>query len=726
MIKAPFNFVPLPEHVFFPDWADQVSQDIPFKNGVSGTIHLNIKAETDIFVRNGHKLGNEENEFSHIGKSYFIPATTLKGCFRNALEILSFGKMKKFNQHSFAIRDLNNETYKKLILKNSTHGGWLYLYGDKFYIFDCGEIKDENRISAQCIDEAIGTSVFDVFIKGKIKNKDRNARTKYEKLADALFPRDSAKWKQYRSGELFYAIDGKCLVFTGQPNQRTQKYDETKRKMVWSGKAKEFLFKKPPQKIDIAECIEISSDDIKAFQSIHNASADYIEFWKSKLEKGKPVPVFFQEVEDEKHGKRHYIGLSYMFKYPAETNVGTAINNYYDGVFEREKLSEGPDMADLIFGYSQDGHSIRGRVHIGHSFAQGSPRRGKEKIMIMSSPRPSFYPLYLKWNEKPVTWNDSYGMKIEIAGYKRYPVRNMANGGRDRVQGYTMGKTESSMVPLEKGTVFTGKMMFHNLLPIELGALLYAITLSDPKEKGKPLYHNLGSCKSYGYGKVSITYKLDISDGESKDFHQDFIEYMQKECGNCWSTSDTLRELQTMAGGIPHDKEEIFTYMELSKQVNGEKVNEFVEGKKLYNKGERLGLFTEIIAGKVPKGKQLTISRDNNSPISKNNVKNKTKPQHGRQGSSYNIKIQEQEKGWHLKENENYRGMINSKGILLIYYPDEINPDKTIRCKFSEDAFSKHAETNSNVKFTIVEIIGEESVMIHIDKCKKIENKPQK
>ena len=31
MITAPFNFVPLSDKVFFPDWADSVSHDIPFK-----------------------------------------------------------------------------------------------------------------------------------------------------------------------------------------------------------------------------------------------------------------------------------------------------------------------------------------------------------------------------------------------------------------------------------------------------------------------------------------------------------------------------------------------------------------------------------------------------------------------------------------------------------------------------------------------------------------------
>ena len=40
IIKAPFNFVTLSDKVFFPEWADKISQDIPFSDGLSGTINL--------------------------------------------------------------------------------------------------------------------------------------------------------------------------------------------------------------------------------------------------------------------------------------------------------------------------------------------------------------------------------------------------------------------------------------------------------------------------------------------------------------------------------------------------------------------------------------------------------------------------------------------------------------------------------------------------------------
>lgn len=95
MNKAPYNFVPLPEDVFFPNWADKISQDIPFNDGLSGTIKLTITAKTPIFVRNGYSGTHKDNDFCHTpNMKYFIPATTIKSCVRSVIEIMSFGKMK--------------------------------------------------------------------------------------------------------------------------------------------------------------------------------------------------------------------------------------------------------------------------------------------------------------------------------------------------------------------------------------------------------------------------------------------------------------------------------------------------------------------------------------------------------------------------------------------------------------------------------------------------------
>ena len=157
-IKAPFNFVPLSDKVFFPDWADEISQDIPFEDGVSGTIELKIKAETPIFVRNGHTQNDaeEKNErYKSFSKTedgrYFIPATTMKGCIRSVLEIMSFGKMTQVEDASFGLRDLQKSTYTSTMRK--VRCGWLYIDEDGYTLEDHGTHK---RVPIKEVDAVLG------------------------------------------------------------------------------------------------------------------------------------------------------------------------------------------------------------------------------------------------------------------------------------------------------------------------------------------------------------------------------------------------------------------------------------------------------------------------------------------------------------------------------------------------------------------------------------------
>ena len=147
MIKAPYNFVPLENKAFYPSWANHISQDIPFEDGVSGSIEYTIEAKTPIFVRNGYTdREHPDSTFSktHDGK-FFIPGTSIKGEIRNVLEILSFGKMTQVQDARFGIRDLSNNPegrfYRQKI--QNVHCGWLYkrLAEDgsvEYLINDCG------------------------------------------------------------------------------------------------------------------------------------------------------------------------------------------------------------------------------------------------------------------------------------------------------------------------------------------------------------------------------------------------------------------------------------------------------------------------------------------------------------------------------------------------------------------------------------------------------------
>ena len=55
MITAPYNFVPLNEKIFYPPWASEDIlkniHDVPFKDGESGVIEVEITAKSPIFIK---------------------------------------------------------------------------------------------------------------------------------------------------------------------------------------------------------------------------------------------------------------------------------------------------------------------------------------------------------------------------------------------------------------------------------------------------------------------------------------------------------------------------------------------------------------------------------------------------------------------------------------------------------------------------------------------------
>lgn len=229
-VKSAYNFVPAPsdKEVFYPDWADQVSHDIPFSDGESGEIKVTITAKTPIFIRNGHAQGTQENEFSHYisgeNKKYFIPATSIKGMLRNVMEIMSMGKMKQVDDDDeFSFRDLSraNNHYMNLMKdsnNNKTHCGWITINNEgKWLLEDCGE---PGRISHTELKEKKDLSFRDDFlnrepIKGPIILNDNTV--KYFKFVyrDKDKQNISSDWKYWKA---ILKDGGKMPVFFKKKN----------------------------------------------------------------------------------------------------------------------------------------------------------------------------------------------------------------------------------------------------------------------------------------------------------------------------------------------------------------------------------------------------------------------------------------------------------------------------------------------------------------------------
>lgn len=605
MIKAPYNFVPLENRAFYPSWANHISQDIPFEDGVSGSIEYTIEAETPIFVRNGYTDRKDpDTKFSQTpdGK-YFIPGTSIKGEIRNVLEILSFGKMTQVQDARFGIRDLSNNPegrfYRQII--QNVHCGWLYKQlaedgSEEYLINDCGT---PGRIAPEVIDEHYGTALAAFgqnlalnrqYADNDDEEKLRSAYNKYENILNiSLESQDIEKRlsgtfstvpDNYNRIIADFSSNGKkgCIVVTGQPSRR-----EPERRR---GKYYEFVF------FESNTNEKVESQIIDDFITIHKNNYDYKNIWKRYLNEGKRVPVFFMR-RNGNLGPIDAIGLAYMFRIPTA--------NFIKGAIPIELQSNRrKDLAECIFGTAKESlKQLKGRVNISHAFACGTPNKCGIVTTVLGSPKPSYGPLYASSG----TWNDA---NAQIKGRKRYPVRTTLLPPNEGTDSQTC-----KFIPLDQGTSFKGRITFHNLKECELGALIAALTFN-----GHPdCCHSIGEAKPLGYGKVKISIdklsvisikdifaKTDDPTQQETDYYfNKFKDVMTENIGTGWENSNSIRELCAMARGIDATvNNNNFSYMRMSINRNE---NEFALNRTVNN--ENLPLFSDILKPETNETQQI-------------------------------------------------------------------------------------------------------------------------
>lgn len=592
-MKAPYNFVPLADNVYFPAWVGDISHDVPFADGVSGEIEITLKAKTPVFVRSGHTKKEGESKDGDYRKAsqlpngrYYLPGTSVKGAVRNILEIITFGKMRVDERAQFAQRDWENKLLyplRDIKEQNKICGGWLCRKGEDYVIRECEKIY---RIALKRVDDWLkretGTEeevMCDEFSKNSRKdlNKEREldgkkydpktARYKYALLESRGIGRERLRGLKFRSDEEFkkqekgvkVAADGPItgtIVFTGQPDKAAW---EGRR--VGSGKFYDFVF------VDY-ENREVNhpltNSKFKNYEFIYAESEDWTE-WKKELD-GDGIPVFFRKKES---GEIKDFGLAQMYRLPYEKTPYEIERARY------EKEAGALDMADCIFGYVDGQKALRGRVQFSH-FISEDATVDEPKTLILNGPKASYYPCYIEQKGKGgkvanyKTYNDGL-----LAGWKKYVLRD---GTWEKKMNNE--KLDTEIFPLKAGASFKGRVVFHNLKHEELGALLSALSFHGNTDK---CYLQVGQGKPYGYGKMSVSVDslravrndddtLVDADGAMGSFEL----MMDKWLNASWRTTRSVRELFALASESVGKEDERFKYMSLD--VDG-KNNEFVKAK---------------------------------------------------------------------------------------------------------------------------------------------------
>ena len=533
MITAPYNFVPLNKHVYLPDWADQISHDIPFKDGEDGYIEVTWENVFPLCIRDastgddGYSMHVKQSDGSRL---YFLPGSSLRGMLRNTLNILAFGKMEQYDNRFFGYRifDTNKslgKKYQKEMAK--VKFGWLHK----------DESEDDKYVLYPCIDGFDKIRIEDVskWYPGYDEKKTSWERNNFiQRQSGCYFP----KYEKYEDDKTY------CILATGQ----------------MLGKEHELLISQP----DKDHPISLGKKTIDSFFAVYEPSP-YFDEYQKLLKEGTDIPVSYISVSDGQ-GKNGIaaMGMGRMFRYPYKYDVSSLIEK------EQPECQSGKrDLCETIFGWIGNENSAKGRVQICNALMTNtiSENELKEIVGVLGAPKASFYPLYLKQSAPGYQTYESDDACI--AGRKRYRIHD-GDSVTELPKGNGNGNVTSILKFLPRNCKFKMRINVHNLRRVEIGALLSAITF----HKTQGVYHNIGSAKGFGYGKLKCAnLKLHgLNSDKEEHYLKAFEMEMNADLGEEWRQTEEVRTL--MAIMSRHD-DACLRMMEMDKNKFPNEKNEY-------------------------------------------------------------------------------------------------------------------------------------------------------
>lgn len=450
-------------------------------------------------------------------------------------------------------------------------------------------------------------------------------------------PRDT--WKR---GEVFV---GGWLVFTGHPDAKKLDKETGQKRLV---RHREFVFTEPAvnaRRIVVPanvwhDFLLLQAKDGDKGQNASDRSA--WAYWSTLLRDGRigpdkkfadgspaepGVPVFWLSGENRGGSADDIasLGLAQMFKvaYPLSTHDLIRAHN-------PDLLSQGasvaPDLPELLFGTAAErGDGLKGRVTFGLGCIDAGDHSSGDPIkLILSSPKPSYFPLYVKQTMNDAgflsaPWRsylrDNAGIP-ELRGRKRYPSQSVGtwkaadqairdaeatNIGPGGKRGNPEKQVTTLLDPAPAGSRFTFTIRCHNLRPFELGALAWALGFGeDPTSDhaARRYRHALGMGKAHGLGAITlritdvdITHnRLNPDQSERHESGKDGVAAAVASMDDftsmiaCWkadwASSPQINQLLAMATPRSPNAEPKLAYMRLDMVA---KINDFVAVKSRTN-----------------------------------------------------------------------------------------------------------------------------------------------
>lgn len=574
--RAPYNFVELPEKVVDVEAERLPGGDCYHLDRHTGVIKCILTTESPLYTRCGwipedfaehgsksfHELPPAIQKkranffFNPITQRPVIPGSSIRGMLRTLVEIVSFGKIDRVSDaQKFFFRavaaekeDPLAEPYKKTLKK--VQAGYLVEREDGWYIRPAKKVDNlsfvwiKDELVRETIDNFIPLTSEQYYPQYKInisfgdtvlKNGRRFAR------------KISVKPNQYQYVGVL--VTSGNMAETGEASQ-------TKRK-------NHCLIQEPDSE---ASLLRISNDAIRDYcGSLTTFQKQPPNFTEQKGVLVDRRCIFYCEPQETGEDVNLF-GQSPNFRIPFSPDRNGKAATARDFIPPHLKDTKDQpvilDIAEAMFGFvrrdkqtkqSQQGRS--GRIFIGDAILQPEQEAAIQSSLdqeaqeiLLSSPKPTTFQHYLVQPEAKQKTLKHYASSPPKEGQ---PGDTVIRGHKlywhKEYKGLSVPEKSDSQTslikPLDTGIEFTFDIRFENLSDVELGALLWVLSLSSDKSemlqtgKANERYcFSLGMGKPLGMGAVTIDYELHLSDR--------LLRYQKLFSGSDWEKAERIATIQ--------------------------------------------------------------------------------------------------------------------------------------------------------------------------------------
>lgn len=531
--RAPYNFVPFDDIVLpSPAGPDGPSHAEPLLDGICGELEVTWTVETPLLI--GGRSNDEPVRLGEVGP-FVIPGASLRGTIRAVLEIAAYGRARFVDDRRFSLRDFDHTTWKDIVRlrgpKDRPRAGWLVKTPSGIELREV----DWEPVSIEAICRVLDLPTTDHGNAWhRLSLQERHELLEQKGLHGSVDLGRFGSRLEGRKGTLVVAGAVKSEVdraYTGR-GQPTNKKSEA----AFLAEVKTVY---PIGEAAFRTFAEVQPADSAGHEGPPVANWSY---WRPRFELGEPVPVFFRgdpsKARDRCPDPRaFFMSLTRFYRVPFRNTIHDLLTRS-----QADRPPKGLDGVELdfveaLFGTTPEAEPAserarrrgrdlpwRGRVFFGFAelVSPNDVAPGPPEPTLAMNPRASFYPFYLrpKPGSKPTHPVDHDNPNAILAGRKRYPARN--RGERLPAPPPDTPKRQVSaprFLPAsrERPLVFRSRIRLHNLSPVELGGLVWAITLGEQGQReDRGFRHLLGRGKAFGRGQVKAAItdaRLERNDG---------------------------------------------------------------------------------------------------------------------------------------------------------------------------------------------------------------------